>query len=130
MLSSTIYAAILSVVAGHAAITGFQGTNGINIGALATTDTPRTGAGARPFQQDTSVIRVSPSMPRNESRLICQDRDIQSGATSACGKTKESGSFDMVAMTDKIMAANNGQLPTVRAGEEATMSKPLTSLGS
>lgn len=86
-----------------------MGVNGIKGTALAITDdTPRTGAGARPFQQDTSVIR---------------DRDIASGATSACGKTKQSGSFDMVAMTDMVAQRNGGQLPSIRAGEEVTMSK-------
>lgn len=86
-----------------------KGLNGIVGTALAITDsTPRTGAGARPFQQDTSVIR---------------DRDIASGAASACGKTKQSGAFDMVAMTDAVAERNGGQLPSIRAGEELVMSK-------
>lgn len=33
----------------------------------------------------------------------------------------------MVAMTDKIMAANNGLLPSIRAGEEITMSREVLS---
>ena len=93
-------------VRGHGAITSITGVNGISGSALAIDpSTPRTGSGARPFQRDTSVIRNS---------------DIASGATSACGKTKEGGSFDMVEATDKIMSANGG-LPSVKPGGEVTM---------
>lgn len=95
-----------SLAAGHGALTEVKGLNGITGTALAITNTPRTGAGARPFQQDTSVIR---------------DRDISSGATSACGKTKESGAFDMMAMTDAVAAKNGMKLPSIRAGETIDM---------
>lgn len=101
-----IAATLLTLVAGHGALTEVKGLNGVVGTALAITDTPRTGAGARPFQRDTSVIR---------------DRDISSGATSACGKTKESGAFDMMAMTDAVASKNGGKLPTVRAGETIDM---------
>ena len=112
MQKSILCSCFFSLVASHGAITEVMGLNNIRGMALAITlETPRTGAGARPFQQDTSVIR---------------DRDIASGATSACGKTKQSGAFDMVAMTDKIAELNGGLLPTMRPGAELTMSTVLT----
>lgn len=57
--AALMFSSVATMVAGHAAITNLRGFNNVKASALAITETPRTGAGARPFQQDTSVIRVS-----------------------------------------------------------------------
>jgi hypothetical protein len=44
--------------------------------------TPRDGSRAKPFQQDTSVIR---------------DREIASGKTGVCGRTSAGGNNDVAA---------------------------------
>ncbi|KAF8699916.1 hypothetical protein RHS03_06779, partial [Rhizoctonia solani] len=71
MLARVIYlSAIASLVAAHGTITAVNGANGITgAGMGIDPNTPRDGTKAKPFQQDTSIIR---------------DREIDSGKVGPC----------------------------------------------
>lgn len=108
MLSSTFILTILVSLASkayaHGTMTGITGANGIQaIGMGIDTSTPRDGSGARPFQQDTSVIR---------------DREIASGRTGVCGRTAIGGNNDVAA---GVAAASSAGLPSMAEDGTVTM---------
>jgi len=109
MLSSTTFllaliASLASKACAHGTMTGITGANGIQaIGMGIDTSTPRDGSGARPFQQDTSVIR---------------DREIASGRTGVCGKTAIGGNNDVAA---GVAAASSAGLPSMAEDGTLTM---------
>ncbi|KAG9104361.1 hypothetical protein FRC06_003167 [Ceratobasidium sp. 370] len=72
---------VVSSVSAHGALVAVAGSNGVNgqgFGIVETT--PRDGTRRNPFQTDTSIIR---------------DKEIASGAASACGRTLAGGVNDM-----------------------------------
>ncbi|CAE6424590.1 unnamed protein product [Rhizoctonia solani] len=95
MLARVIYlSAIASLVAAHGTITAVNGANGITgAGMGIDPNTPRDGTKAKPFQQDTSIIR---------------DREIDSGKVGPCGRTTEK-------------AASSAGLPSATADGEIQM---------
>ncbi|EJD46812.1 hypothetical protein AURDEDRAFT_113635 [Auricularia subglabra TFB-10046 SS5] len=99
-----VLAALLSAAHGHGVITkvaGANGKTGAGFGVLA--DTPRDGSRARPFQQDTSIIR---------------DREIARGTASPCGRTKAGGVNDIAS---SLAAAVADGLPTADADGQVGM---------
>ncbi|KAF8753747.1 hypothetical protein RHS01_06541 [Rhizoctonia solani] len=82
MYTRIIYlSALISLVAAHGTIVAVKGANGITgAGMGIDPSTPRDGTRAKPFQQDTSVIR---------------DKEIESGKVGACGRTTQKGAIDM-----------------------------------
>ncbi|KAI8457423.1 hypothetical protein BY996DRAFT_4578427 [Phakopsora pachyrhizi] len=77
LLTLSVLSVCFSVVRSHGLITGVNGANGVTGQAFGTIEsTPRDGSGAKPFQQDTSIIR---------------DREIASGKTGGCGRTPAGG---------------------------------------
>ncbi|KAG8690234.1 hypothetical protein FRC11_013014 [Ceratobasidium sp. 423] len=95
MLSRVLYlSALVSLVAAHGTITAVNGANGITgAGMGIDPNTPRDGTKAKPFQQDTSIIR---------------DREIQSGKVGPCGRTSQK-------------AASSAGLPSATSGGEIQM---------
>ncbi|EJD50796.1 hypothetical protein AURDEDRAFT_111958 [Auricularia subglabra TFB-10046 SS5] len=103
---SLVLASLLVAVHGHGVITevaGANGKTGAAFGVIA--DTPRDGSRARPFQQDSSIIR---------------DREIARGKASPCGRTKAGGVNDI---EGNLAAAVSDGLPT--AGENGQVSMTL-----
>ncbi|CAG8475155.1 1967_t:CDS:2 [Acaulospora colombiana] len=110
MLSSTIlfglFASLASTVHGHGTITAVTGANGITAAGMGIDpSTPRDGSRARPFQQDTSVIR---------------DREIASGRTGPCGRTAIGGNNDVAA---EVASAASDGLPSL--SEDGTLTMTL-----
>lgn len=110
MLSSTLlfalFASLASTVHGHGTITAVTGANGITAAGMGIDpSTPRDGSRARPFQQDTSVIR---------------DREIASGRTGPCGRTAIGGNNDVAA---EVASASSDGLPSL--AEDGTLSMTL-----
>ncbi|KAJ1302139.1 hypothetical protein OPQ81_000968 [Rhizoctonia solani] len=105
MLSRVLYlSALVSLVAAHGTITAVKGANGImGAGMGIDPNTPRDGTRAKPFQQDTSIIR---------------DREIQSGKVGPCGRTTQKGALDMAA---EMEAASSAGLPSATANGEIQM---------
>lgn len=105
MLSRIIYlSALVSLAAAHGTITAVKGANGINgAGMGIDPSTPRTGTTAKPFQQDTSIIR---------------DREIQSGKVGPCGRTNEKGALDIAS---EMEAASSAGLPSATSSGEVQM---------
>ncbi|CAE6436217.1 unnamed protein product [Rhizoctonia solani] len=96
--------ALVSLVAAHGTIVAIKGANGITAAGMGIDpETPRDGTRAKPFQQDTSVIR---------------DREIESGKVGACGRTSQKGAIDMAAEMEA--AASNG-IPSATASGEIQM---------
>ncbi|KAH7098990.1 hypothetical protein BKA62DRAFT_328508 [Auriculariales sp. MPI-PUGE-AT-0066] len=95
---------LFAAVRGHGAITAVKGANGVTGAAFGIDpSTPRDGSRAKPFQQDTSVIR---------------DREIARGTTSACGKTKIGGVNDIAT---QLAAASSAGLPSTTSAGEVEM---------
>ncbi|KAG8716797.1 hypothetical protein FRC11_003885, partial [Ceratobasidium sp. 423] len=96
--------ALVSLVVAHGTITAVNGANGITgAGMGIDPSTPRDGARAKPFQQDTSIIR---------------DREIQSGKVGACGRTTQKGAIDMAA---EMEAASSAGIPSATSSGEIQM---------
>ncbi|KAG8727066.1 hypothetical protein FRC12_022831 [Ceratobasidium sp. 428] len=95
MYTRIIYlSAFASLAAAHGVITAVKGANGVTgIPMGVDTSTPRDGTRAKPFQQDTSIIR---------------DREIQSGKVGACGRTN-------------LNAASSAGLPSATESGEIQM---------
>lgn len=71
MFTSLFTASIVSLVAGHGAITSITGLNGVKGTALAITDdTPRTGAGARYELHALSVYAFVLTVSGHSSRIL------------------------------------------------------------
>ncbi|KAF8753654.1 hypothetical protein RHS01_06538 [Rhizoctonia solani] len=85
----------------HVAVKGANGITGAGMGI--DPSTPRDGTRAKPFQQDTSVIR---------------DKEIESGKVGACGRTTQKGAIDMA--SEMEAAASNG-IPSATASGEIQM---------
>ncbi|CAE6501092.1 unnamed protein product [Rhizoctonia solani] len=102
MLSRILYlSALVSLVAAHGTITAVKGANGVTgAGMGIDPSTPRDGTKAKPFQQDTSIIR---------------DREIASGQVGPCGRTTQKGAIDMAAEMEA--AASNGMPSATASGE-------------
>ncbi|CUA68255.1 hypothetical protein RSOLAG22IIIB_07785 [Rhizoctonia solani] len=102
MLSRILYlSALVSLVAAHGTIVAVKGANGVTgAGMGIDPSTPRDGTKAKPFQQDTSVIR---------------DREIASGQVGPCGRTTQKGAIDMAAEMEA--AASNGIPSATSSGE-------------
>ncbi|KAH7092888.1 hypothetical protein BKA62DRAFT_751629 [Auriculariales sp. MPI-PUGE-AT-0066] len=97
-------ALLFLTVRGHGAITQVKGANGVNAAAFGIdASTPRDGTRARPFQQDTSIIR---------------DREIARGTASACGRTRLGGVNDIAA---QMAAASSDGLPSATTAGEVEM---------
>ncbi|KAJ7293410.1 hypothetical protein C8J57DRAFT_25321 [Mycena rebaudengoi] len=110
MLSTTflLFAAASSSfflnVHAHGTITAVKGANGVQAAGFGIIEsTPRDGSRAKPFQQDTSVIR---------------DREIASGKTGVCGRTSAGGNNDVAA---QLAAASAAGLPTAGADGSVQM---------
>ncbi|GAB1524226.1 hypothetical protein RhiXN_09689 [Rhizoctonia solani] len=105
MYTRIIYlSALISLVAAHGTIVAVKGANGITgAGMGIDPSTPRDGTRAKPFQQDTSVIR---------------DKEIESGKVGACGRTTQKGAIDMA--SEMEAAASNG-IPSATASGEIQM---------
>ncbi|KAG8756672.1 hypothetical protein FRC12_010490 [Ceratobasidium sp. 428] len=76
MLTRALYlSALASLAAAHGLVTAIHGNNGV-VGAGMGYDpsTPRDGVTAKPYQQDTSIIR---------------DSEIMTGKVGPCGRTKQ-----------------------------------------
>ncbi|KZV86992.1 hypothetical protein EXIGLDRAFT_741483 [Exidia glandulosa HHB12029] len=103
--STLVFASVLlPVVYGHGVITNVQGANGATgagFGVIA--DTPRDGTRAKPFQQDSSIIR---------------DREIERGTATACGRTKAGGVNDIAT---NVAAAVDAGLPTADENGQVSM---------
>ncbi|CAE7056130.1 unnamed protein product [Rhizoctonia solani] len=84
MLSRALwFSTLISLALAHGTITAVKGANGISgAGMGIDPTTPRNGAGAQPFQRDTSIIR---------------DGEIQAGRVGPCGRTSQKGALDMAA---------------------------------
>ncbi|CAE6440161.1 unnamed protein product [Rhizoctonia solani] len=95
MLSRVLYlSALISLVAAHGTITAVNGANGVTGAGMGIDPaTPRDGTKAKPFQQDTSVIR---------------DREIESGKVGPCGRTTQK-------------AASSAGLPSATSSGEIQM---------
>ncbi|KAG8710347.1 hypothetical protein FRC09_000176 [Ceratobasidium sp. 395] len=105
MLTRAVYlSALASLAAAHGLITAVQGGNGI-VGAGMGVDpsTPRDGVTAKPYQQDTSIIR---------------DSEIMTGKVGPCGRTKQRGAIDINA---EMAAATAAGLPSVSPNGEIQM---------
>ncbi|KAG8775895.1 hypothetical protein FRC12_001214 [Ceratobasidium sp. 428] len=105
MLTRAVYlSALASLAAAHGLITAVQGGNGV-VGAGMGVDpsTPRDGVTAKPYQQDTSIIR---------------DSEIMTGKVGPCGRTKQRGAIDINA---EMAAATAAGLPSVSPNGEIQM---------
>ncbi|KAG9083386.1 hypothetical protein FS749_006067 [Ceratobasidium sp. UAMH 11750] len=89
MLTRAAYlSAPTSLAAAHGLITAVHGNNGVTgAGMGVDSTTPRNGVTAKPYQQDTSIIR---------------DSGIMTGKVGPCGRTKQRGAIDI----DAEMAVN------------------------
>ncbi|KAL5640119.1 hypothetical protein ACGC1H_007417 [Rhizoctonia solani] len=105
MFARVLYlSALISLVAAHGTITAVTGANGITGAGMGIDPaTPRDGTRAKPFQQDTSVIR---------------DREIASGKVGPCGRTSQKGAIDMAA---EMEAASSAGIPSATASGEIQM---------
>ncbi|KDN41275.1 hypothetical protein RSAG8_07544, partial [Rhizoctonia solani AG-8 WAC10335] len=105
MFARILYlSALVSLVAAHGTITAVTGANGITGAGMGIDPaTPRDGTRAKPFQQDTSIIR---------------DREIASGKVGACGRTSQNGAIDMAA---EMEAASSAGIPSATASGEIQM---------
>ncbi|KAG9076536.1 hypothetical protein FRC06_009455 [Ceratobasidium sp. 370] len=105
MYTRIVYlSALLSLVAAHGTITAVNGANGVTgAGMGIDPTTPRDGTRAKPFQQDTSIIR---------------DREIQSGKVGPCGRTSQKGAIDMAA---EMEAAASAGIPSATSSGEIQM---------
>ncbi|KAG8737287.1 hypothetical protein FRC10_008377 [Ceratobasidium sp. 414] len=105
MYTRIVYlSALISLVAAHGTITAVNGANGITgAGMGIDPTTPRDGTRAKPFQQDTSIIR---------------DREIQSGKVGPCGRTSQKGAIDMAA---EMEAAASAGIPAATSSGEIQM---------
>ncbi|CAE6387220.1 unnamed protein product [Rhizoctonia solani] len=105
MFARVLYlSALLSLVAAHGTITAVKGANGITgAGMGIDPSTPRDGTRAKPFQQDTSIIR---------------DKEIASGKVGNCGRTPLNGAIDMAA---EMEAASSAGIPSATASGEIQM---------
>jgi len=102
--SAALAALLIAQVSAHGTITGITGANGVKAqGFGIVASTPRTGSTPNPFEQDTSVIRVS---------------EISSGKVSACGRTKAGGVNDI---ESQLSAASSAGLPSAAADGTVTM---------
>ncbi|CAH7678484.1 hypothetical protein PPACK8108_LOCUS13011, partial [Phakopsora pachyrhizi] len=88
----------------HGIITAVTGANGATGKAFGTIEsTPRDGSKAKPFQQDTSIIR---------------DKEISRGKTGGCGRTPAGGVNEITAELSKAESAG---LPSVGANGKIEM---------
>ncbi|KAI9136932.1 hypothetical protein BKA69DRAFT_1033110 [Paraphysoderma sedebokerense] len=105
-LALVILSFITTQVAGHGAIVGVKGMNGISGRALGIVEsTPRNCQKKVPCQQDTAIIR---------------NFEIAAGRAGACGRTLAGGNIDMNAEVSKMMSELGG-LPEVMAGKAVTL---------
>lgn len=96
--------ALVGLVAAHGTITAVNGANGITGAGMGIDPaTPRDGTRAKPFQQDTSIIR---------------DREIESGKVGPCGRTSQKGAIDMAS---EMEAAASAGMPSATASGEIQM---------
>ncbi|KAG8735416.1 hypothetical protein FRC10_010621 [Ceratobasidium sp. 414] len=105
MLTQFVYlSALASLAAAHGLITVVQGGNGyMGAGMGVDPSTPRNGVTAKPFQQDTSIIR---------------DSEIMTGKVGPCGRTKQRGAIDIDA---EMAAASSAGLPSTMPNGEIRM---------
>ncbi|KAG9088722.1 hypothetical protein FS749_001944 [Ceratobasidium sp. UAMH 11750] len=105
MLTRAVYlSALASLAAAHGLITAVHGNNGVTgAGMGVDPSTPRNGVTAKPYQQDTSIIR---------------DSEIMTGKVGPCGRTKQRGAIDIDA---EMAAAAYAGMPSVSPNGEIQM---------